>query len=431
MGSQALRTGFDLEEEERFFISGVEKAGRSRNTYEHQLRKRKVLVGVLIAIGSLGLVALIIGLAWGLSRRKLDYVCPRSYDPSKTDLVFYVIGDWGRSGNDNQQKAARLMSDVSQCMPPKFIISTGDNFYPHGLSSSTDSQFRSSFSSVYTAPGLQVPWYAVMGNHDYGDSVDKAQVASGYYLTNVTSPDQCTGKNCISPYWQIVPELAASDRRWNASLGNVVTRSFTLPGGQLAAAGGPGGGGGGQNTLDIMFVDTVPLISQYDNHIWASFLYGFKSQNASGIKSQLEQQLAASVARGAKWRLVVGHHPVRSYGSHCSDVSGGYVGTFVGMFVGWQCMHGLGARTAAKVEVKGGEPESYDCRDMDRAIGYALQQYGVAAYINGHEHDQQLIKGFVAVVLTGDTMRLHFYTTGQSGPTYTRSLSPPPPPPSG
>ncbi|EFJ44170.1 hypothetical protein VOLCADRAFT_95555 [Volvox carteri f. nagariensis] len=130
MGSQALRTGFDLEEEERFFISGVEKAGRSRNTYEHQLRERKVFVGVLIAIGSLGLVALIIGLAWGLSRRKLDYVCPRSYDPSKTDLVFYVIGDWGRSGNDNQQKAARLMSDVSQCMPPKFIISTGDNFYP-------------------------------------------------------------------------------------------------------------------------------------------------------------------------------------------------------------------------------------------------------------------------------------------------------------
>nr|BCL66142.1 Purple acid phosphatase [Volvox africanus] len=419
MGSQALRTDFDLEEEDRFFISGVEKVGRSRNTYEHQLRKRKVLVGVLIAVCSLGLVALIIGLGWGLSHRKLDYVCPRTYDPSNTDLVFYVIGDWGRGGNEDQQKTARLMSDVSQCMPPKFVISTGDNFYPNGLSSPADPQFQQSFSSVYSAPGLQVPWLAVVGNHDYGDSVDDATLTS--CVSDPASESQCAGKCCISPFWQTVPELTARDSRWNATLGNVVTRTFQL--------GGASGGDGG--TLDVIFVDTVPFIYQYESRRWASFLYGFKNQSAhvEEIKTSLVRQLNTSLAGGSKWRLVVGHHPVRSYGSHCS------------------------------------QPDPNDCLDMAFLRPW-LKEYRVAAYLNGHEHDQQLIKsdtdpvyyvtsgagsetrpgefdnldsdqrskdalflsdkqGFLAVVFSGTSMKLHFYTTGQSGPTYTRVVPAP------
>ena len=63
---------------------------------------------------------------------QLDYVCPRTYDASKTDLVFFVVGDWGRAGNDNQRRTARLMADVAGCMPPAFVVSTGDNFYPSG-----------------------------------------------------------------------------------------------------------------------------------------------------------------------------------------------------------------------------------------------------------------------------------------------------------
>ena len=38
-----------------------------------------------------------------------------------------------------------------------------------GLGSVQDPAFQRSFSDLYSAPALQVPWYNVLGNHDYGD----------------------------------------------------------------------------------------------------------------------------------------------------------------------------------------------------------------------------------------------------------------------
>ncbi|KAG2438465.1 hypothetical protein HXX76_005018 [Chlamydomonas incerta] len=422
----ALRADYDLEDEDRFFISGVEKAGAKRNTYETQLKRKKLLVGLGISIGVVGLVALILGLAYGLSRRKLDYVCPRTYEASKADVVFFVVGDWGRDGNENQRRTARLMADVAACMPPAFVISTGDNFYPSGIRSVDDVQFDQSFRNVYTSPELQVPWYVVMGNHDYGDAVDVSLLTSGQCLATPSGPDVCAGKCCYSPWWQVQPGFQARDTRWNASMGGVVTRRIALP---------PDSGSGAARSLDLIMVDTTPIIYQYAGASWADFLNGFNAQDADSIKAAIQQQLNASYANGSaaaggsSWRLVVGHHPVRSYGRHCT------------------------------------QPDAYDCDDM-MFIRPWLKKFRVAAYINGHEHDQQLIKsaddpvhyitsgagsdtrkgefdgldmdtrtrdalflsdtqGFVAVVVSGNQMRVHYYTTEQSGPTYTRIIPQP------
>jgi hypothetical protein len=48
-----------------------------------------------------------------------------------------------------------MMSEVADCMPPRFILSTGDNFYSHGLRSGKDSQVAKSFSNVYDSRQLQ------------------------------------------------------------------------------------------------------------------------------------------------------------------------------------------------------------------------------------------------------------------------------------
>jgi tartrate-resistant acid phosphatase type 5 len=119
-------------------------------------------------------------------------------------LRFLVVGDWGREGMYNQSEVAELMARVVGAS--KFIISTGnvvnattkvstnyhnflsksidsggwanagDNFYPNGLNSSEDALFSTSFSSVYSqAPLRSIPWYAVLGNHDYGDGFEYCQ----------------------------------------------------------------------------------------------------------------------------------------------------------------------------------------------------------------------------------------------------------------
>jgi acid phosphatase len=84
-------------------------------------------------------------------------------------LQFLVVGDWGQA-SERQRQVANAMASVAQSNATRFVISTGDNFYPSGVGSVNDPQFRRSFEDIYAAPALQTPWYVVVGNHDYEGS---------------------------------------------------------------------------------------------------------------------------------------------------------------------------------------------------------------------------------------------------------------------
>ena len=66
----------------------------------------------------------------------------KNLDIPKNTLNFLVLGDWGRDGNNIQKTVANKMTQAAYQLNVDFIISTGDNFYPNGVTSIYDSQLK-------------------------------------------------------------------------------------------------------------------------------------------------------------------------------------------------------------------------------------------------------------------------------------------------
>ena len=186
-------------------------------------------------------------------------------DAKAGGLNFIVFGDWGRNGQQDQMDVAAQMGLAASDIGARFILAVGDNFYENGVASVTDPQWQSSFEKVYTAPSLQVPWYAVLGNHDYHGNCD-AQIAYG----RVSS-------------------------RWNMPA-RYYTRTEKID---------------DAHTVEFFHIDTMPMAELDDNEM--IFERHINRQNVREQVAWLQAGLAASTA---PWKIVVGHHPVYSGGEH-------------------------------------------------------------------------------------------------------------------
>lgn len=178
-------------------------------------------------------------------------------------LNFIVMGDWGRFGEDHQIPVARQMGITAKEINRDFIIATGDNFYPVGVASEYDPQWKSSFEDIYTDFSLHWNWYPVLGNHDYAGNPD-AQVA----------------------YTKI-------SRRWNMPA-RYYSKTFDI------------NGDPNQQVL-IAFIDTNPLIPDFHkNDVYGKNVI---SQDTTAQKKWLIKTLT-DAPKSVKWKLVVGHHPL-------------------------------------------------------------------------------------------------------------------------
>ena len=171
-------------------------------------------------------------------------------------ISFLALGDWGKGGNEGnilyaatgtsvatetddesgefskanqaqntytyQAPVAKAMSDwAAQADPkPSFLLSLGDNFYTNGVASTTDSLWESLWQEVYLRDysNLNVSWYPVFGNHDYG-----------YGLTGINA--------------QIDRTTSTNDDVWQFPSTNY-TKSFPIPGG---------------GKVTVVFIDTTTL----------------------------------------------------------------------------------------------------------------------------------------------------------------------------
>jgi len=78
-------------------------------------------------------------------------------------LTFFVVGDWGVI-SEGRDTVFQSMKNLRPSIQSKFVISTGDQFYKHGLVSRHHRRFHSEFED-YVGSSLG-PWFLVLGNHD-------------------------------------------------------------------------------------------------------------------------------------------------------------------------------------------------------------------------------------------------------------------------
>lgn len=286
-------------------------------------------------------------------------------------VSFFAIGDWGREGGQNQTLVAELMGKVADAKPPQFVVSVGDNFYPHGLSSTDDALFNTSFMSVYTAPGLAVPWHAVLGNHDYNDG-GPAHTAS-------------------SPIYQLNISLANRDSRWHCE--RAYSESFA------------------SGSVQIFFIDTSPFIQRYYKEKWAHSQGGVLQQSWQAQLLELERRMNASTA---EWKLAVGHHPAYSSGEHGNNSE----------II--QYLEPLFQRYGVQAYFSGHDHNL----EHIRLSGYSAiitgagskTQRGMATKVEGSEYFWPS-SGFVAVSVQPDEMTVDFYTLdGGEEPAHTTTI---------
>lgn len=226
-------------------------------------------------------------------------------------INFLIISDWGQRGNATQRAVARGMATVAASKGAQFVISCGDNFYDAGVESLEDSHWQQSFETVYQAPSLQIPWYITLGNHDYGGHVD-AQIA--YSKSNSR--------------WRLPARYYAIEQPIDASTSAL-----------------------------FVYLDTTPFLKRY-------FLGGVEFlDNVNGQDTDQQiQWLAATLAESsARWKIVVGHHPLYS-----------------------------------------ASPFHGDSPELQEHVLPLLKRYGVSLYCCGHEHDlQHLVVDGLHQVLSG------------------------------
>lgn len=81
------------------------------------------------------------------------------------EFSFIAMGDHG-TGKPGQFEVASAIEKTCKSHSCEFALLLGDNFYSYGVDSLDDPQWQTKFEIPYK--NLDFPFYAVMGNHDYG-----------------------------------------------------------------------------------------------------------------------------------------------------------------------------------------------------------------------------------------------------------------------
>lgn len=173
-------------------------------------------------------------------------------------VSFLLANDLGRNGYYDQKPIAELMGQMAENVDIEAVVAAGDVHHFEGVRSVNDPLWMTNYELIYSHPELMIPWYPVMGNHEYRGNtqavLDYAQVSARWemparYYTKVLENDDVT--------------------------------------------------------VRLVMIDTAPLLDKYRKDV---------EKYPDACKQDMDKQLAwmDSVLTVSKedWVLVVGHHPI-------------------------------------------------------------------------------------------------------------------------
>lgn len=183
---------------------------------------------------------------------------PEVWKTLEKPLNFFLANDLGRNGYYDQKPIAELMGNMAENVDVECVVAAGDVHHFEGVRSINDPLWMTNFELIYAHPELMIPWYPVLGNHEYRGNT------------------------------QAVLDYADVSARWE-----MPARYYT----KVLENDGI--------TIRLVMVDTAPLLDKYREDT---------EKYPDACKQDMDRQLAwiDSVLTSSKedWVLVVGHHPI-------------------------------------------------------------------------------------------------------------------------
>ena len=180
---------------------------------------------------------------------------------SSAQMRLLVANDLGRNGYYEQKPIAERMGKMAGELDVEAVLALGDIHHFMGVESVNDPLWMTNYELIYSHPELQIPWYPILGNHEYRGNT------------------------------QAVLDYSNVSRRWQMPA-RYYSKVFEEDGA----------------TLRVVFIDTTPLIDKY--HKDSLDYPSVPQQDAKKQLAWLEEELS-----GAKedWVVVVGHHPIYAH----------------------------------------------------------------------------------------------------------------------
>lgn len=171
---------------------------------------------------------------------------------------FILANDLGRNGYYDQKPIAELMGQLAENVDIEAVVAAGDVHHFEGVRSVNDPLWMTNYELIYSHPDLMLPWYPVLGNHEYRGNT------------------------------QAVIDYSNISARWE-----MPARYYTKVMEEDGA------------TIRLVLIDTAPLLDKYREDT---------EKYPDAGKQDMDKQLAwlDSVLASAKedWVMVVGHHPI-------------------------------------------------------------------------------------------------------------------------